>query len=166
MARAAIIEEGFELPDLQVELHDPMDGAAYRVDFLWTCPDGRRIIGELDGWEKYLDPAMTEGRGTLGVLVAERQRESRITMSGASVVRFSYRQVRDHGYLARLLAAYGVPRALERTEGRETPHEPSSASWKMAHRGTWMDCIRHTPNGAPSAKAGRDFARSAFFRSR
>lgn len=151
MARAAIIEEGFELPDLQVELHDPMDGAAYRVDFLWTCPDGRRIIGELDGWEKYLDPAMTEGRGTLGVLVAERQRESRITMSGASVVRFSYRQVRDHGYLARLLAAYGVPRALERTEVGRRPmsRAPRRGRWRIEAHGWTVFVTRRTMHRRP-----------------
>lgn len=151
MARAAVIEEGFQLPELQVELRDPMDGATYRVDFLWTRPDGRRIIGELDGWEKYLNPAMTEGRGTLGTLVAERQRESRITMSGASVVRFSYRQARDHGYFARLLAAYGVPRALERAEVgvRPTARAPRRGRWRIETRGWVVFVTRRTARRRP-----------------
>lgn len=160
MVRAAVIEEGFQLPNLQVELHDPLDGTTYRVDFLWTQPDGHHIIGELDGWEKYLSPTMTEGRGTLGALVAERQRESRITMSGASVVRFSYRQVRDHGYFARLLAAYGVPRALKRAEvGRRptgTGRAPRRGRWRIEANGWVVFVTRRTARRRP----GRDEASS------
>jgi len=151
MARAAIIEGGFQLPDLQVELYDPMDGASYRVDFLWTRPDGRRVIGELDGWEKYLNPAMTGGRGTLGALVAERQRESRITMGGASVMRFSYRQVMDRGYFARLLAAYGVPRTLGRAEvgRRPTSRAPRRGRWRIEANGWIVFVTRRTTHRRP-----------------
>jgi hypothetical protein len=112
IARAAMIELGFEAPELQAGFRDPVDGRAYRVDFLWRLPDGSMVAGELDGREKYASPAMAKGRTPLEVLTAERRREARLTALGIRVVRFSFAEVRDARYLRRLLEAYGIPRAV------------------------------------------------------
>lgn len=112
VARAVMIEEGFQLPDLQVEIPDPMNPAkAYRVDFLWKTWSGELIAGELDGMVKYRTPRFMGGRSLEGVLLDERERESRLSAAGIRVVRFKYSQVLDTGYFARLLDRYGVPRA-------------------------------------------------------
>lgn len=111
VARAAIIELGFAIPQLQKEFTDPLDGSTYRVDFLWNTEDGGLIIGELDGNQKYNDPAFMNGKDVTGVLRAERQRESRLTASGARVCRFSPSDVGNRPYFAKILEAFGVPRA-------------------------------------------------------
>ena len=109
LARAAMIELGFMLPELQAEFRDPIDGNVYRVDFLWRLPGGACVIGELDGREKYVNPSMTKGRTTVEVFAAERRRESRLTAWGVKVLRFSLGEVFDRPYFARLLVTYGIP---------------------------------------------------------
>jgi len=111
IARAAMIDLGFAVPELQTEFVDPVSGTSYRVDFLWTRPDGKRVIGELDGRQKYEDPSFMGGRDLVGVLTDERRRESRLTASGASVCRFSFADVCNRPRFERLLSLYGVPRA-------------------------------------------------------
>ena len=113
MSRAQMLLYGFKEPELQVEFEDPMNPRRkYRVDFLWRVSDTEAIVGELDGHDKYVDPTMTGGRTTEQVLLAERQRESRILGSrGIRIVRFTYAQMRDAGYFEDLLDTYGVPRA-------------------------------------------------------
>ena len=109
IARARMIELGFVAPELQAEFTDPMTGLTSRVDFLWELPDGSRVIGELDGRRKYVDPEMTGGRAMLDVLADERLRESRLTRN-ARVLRFSYYDLQRPRYFARLLDSFGVPR--------------------------------------------------------
>ena len=110
-ARAFFIVQGFQLPDLQVEIVDPADPTrVYRVDFYWLLPDGRVIIGEFDGKQKYVDERMLGDRTTVDALVAERQRESHLTLAGCPVVRFTYDDLQHPRQLERLLAVAGVPR--------------------------------------------------------
>lgn len=113
MARGTMIELGYEIPDLQVEVASPVDGALYRVDFMWRgCGLRRPIIGELDGMKKY---AMREETGEEPKIVRafsnERMRESRLTLTDASVLRFRFADVLDRHRFARLLDAYGVPKS-------------------------------------------------------
>ena len=113
IARATMIEQGFQLPRLQVEIIDPLDSSAtYRVDFLWELENGQIVIGEFDGREKYRNPIMTGGRDAVDVLADERLRESRLGATGARVVRFSFADVRNVSCFVRLLEAYGIPRTL------------------------------------------------------
>lgn len=114
IARATMIQHGFMLPELQVVIRDPISGQQRRVDFFWELPGGRRVIGELDGRQKYVDPAMTNGRDAIGILADERLRESRLTLN-APVMRFSYRDVvADNGRrLARIMDAFGIPRTRD-----------------------------------------------------
>ena len=113
MSRAQMLLCGFVEPKLQVEHVDPINPRKkYRVDFQWDLSDTEVLVGELDGHDKYVDPAMTGGRTTEDVLLAERQRESRILGSrGIRVVRFTYAQMRDQSFFENLLDTYGVPRA-------------------------------------------------------
>ena len=111
VARAVMWELGFAAPILQFEVQDPIEpGRTYRVDFCWVLDDGTLVFGELDGGEKYLDPAMTMGRDAIDVMRDERRREARLTAGQGRVVRFSMRDVADREGFARLLDTYGVPR--------------------------------------------------------
>lgn len=119
MARAVMVEQGFMMPKLQVEVPDPLNPPdTYRADFLWELADGTRVAGEFDGHEKYVNPKMTGGRDAIEVLADERQRESRLGARGLRVVRFSYRDVVNEGKLVRLLELYGIPRGPARPGGR------------------------------------------------
>lgn len=121
MARAAMIEQGFALPELQVTLPDPVDASRFfRVDFLWTLPDGSRVIGEFDGKEKYEAEEMTGGRSAEEVRAAERQRESRLTLLGMPVVRFEPADLRRPALFARKLRVAGIPQ----DERRSFPTDP------------------------------------------
>lgn len=112
VARGTMIELGYQLPELQVEFGNPLDVThPFRVDFFWphAC-DGPPVIGELDGMDKYRNEEMLDGRTTVKALSDERIRESRLTMTGARVMRFHFGDVLDRVGFARLLDAFGVPK--------------------------------------------------------
>ena len=111
--RGIMIDLGFALPELQVEIEDSLcPGAMKRVDYLWRRCDGKVIIAELDGMGKY-QPQKPGGGGGLdhavSVLAAERRREARINLTGATVVRFSLTEALGEHYLFRHLSEAGVP---------------------------------------------------------
>lgn len=111
IARAVMYEHGFEMPDLQVEIDDPLEpGRKYRSDFFWMLADGSLVAGELDGRAKYADPSLTGTRSAIDVLADERLRESRIAASGVRAMRFSYRDAVTEKPLIRLMEAFGIPR--------------------------------------------------------
>lgn len=112
MARGTMIELGFEVPELQVPIDNPLDaGHPFRVDFMWRDPElCRPVIGELDGMDKYGNEDMLKGRTTLQVLSDERVRESRLTLVDARVMRFHFADVLNRAGFARLLDGFGVPR--------------------------------------------------------
>lgn len=109
IARAAMIDLGFVVPELQTPYFDPVSGMTFRADFSWALPEGKTVLGEMDGLIKYTDESMTGG-DTIGAFVRERQRESRLTIGGRSVVRFTPAQVGDRPYFERLLDSYEIPR--------------------------------------------------------
>ena len=114
--RAVIMMLGFETPDLQRKVNDPLSPSGeYRVDFAWDLPDGSVVYGELDGKEKYVDPEMTRGKPIGDTLLKERRREARITIGDApvKVMRFSFAEVFDWKYFELLLETYGIPRVDE-----------------------------------------------------
>ena len=110
--RGIIIQEGFLPPAmLQAEFADPLEPRrSVRVDLLWELPDGRNVVGELDGMGKYTDVGMLMGRSTAEALVSERQRESHLTALGMPVARFLSRRLYEPGYVAGVLNAYSIPR--------------------------------------------------------
>lgn len=109
VARARMLAMGFLLPELQVEIPNPVDPRdSFRVDFFWRLPGGD-VAGELDGHEKYTNPQMTGGRDLLQVMSDERLRESRLTGANVKVMRFGYKDVWDTRRFRHLLTSYGVP---------------------------------------------------------
>ena len=109
--RAYLIAQGYQIPELQVEFPNPTDPAhPYRVDFFWGLIGPRGTIGEFDGMGKYRDPQLLNGRTTIEVLVAERQRESRLTLLGHPVLRFTYQDLLHPIRLSRALESAGIPR--------------------------------------------------------
>ena len=111
IARAVMIEQGFMLPALQVEIPDPLNpGSTFRVDFAWLRSDGRVIVGECDGRKKLLDPGLAKGRSPQQVLDEQRKREGLITAYDVSVVRLTFEEALGEGELVRKLDFYGVPR--------------------------------------------------------
>lgn len=115
VARATMIKLGYQIPELQIDIPNSVDPSKpYRVDFYWHLQDGP-VAGELDGHDKYIDPAMTNGRNVLEILTAERLRESRISGSHVKVLRFSYNEVCHYQTFSHLLDVFGIP------GGREVP---------------------------------------------
>ncbi len=111
MARAAMIELGFAVPELQVEVTRPLEPSrTYRIDFCWTLQDGSRVFGEFDGNVKYEDPRLLKGRSAARVLADEQHRESQLTLLGAPMLRLCYRDIMDPARLASILSSYGIPR--------------------------------------------------------
>ena len=112
IARAVMIDQGYMVPDLQVEVGNRVDSKdVYRVDFRWKLDDGE-VYGELDGRDKYVDPQMTGGRDVVDVLRDERRRESYISGNGAKILRFSYKEVMRTGRFRHLLNSFGIPSGL------------------------------------------------------
>ena len=109
-ARALMIERGWQTPELQVELFDPVEpGRPYRVDYLWRVGD-RLIIGEFDGFVKS-EKAAEEGK-LAKAQFDERQRESRLSLlDNCRIVRLCWDDLRDPAKLDRKLKVAGVPRA-------------------------------------------------------
>lgn len=108
-ARGLLYMLGYTLPELQVEIDLPPHlGGTRRVDFMWRLPGGGAVIGEFDGKEKY-----HENDGVnLEAFYRERQRESRLSITGARIMRFGFDDLKEPGRFSRLLDAYGIPRAL------------------------------------------------------
>lgn len=114
IARAAMIEGGFVMPDLQVEIPRPLEPwRTYRPDFRWEREDGTQVLGEFDGVVKYEDSSMRDGRSTLQVLADERKRESQLSVYGMPIVRFGWKDVMDRTAFWRLLKLFGIPQRDE-----------------------------------------------------
>lgn len=132
IARAAMIRQGFALPELQVALPQPLNPRrTYRVDFLWTRLDGSKVIGEFDGMQKYEDKALRGGRSSLRVLADEQHREAQLTLYGMPIVRFSYKDVANTGRFVELLNRYGIPRSDEAARAERRLAHSRSASAQM-----------------------------------
>lgn len=113
--RAFFIVSGYQVPDLQVEVPDPLDPSRlYRVDFIWYLPGGVVIIGEFDGRVKYEDEGMLKGRSAEEVVWEEKDRESRLTWGrDARIVRLNWDDFKHPASLQKKLDAAGVPRSQE-----------------------------------------------------
>ena len=110
LARGIMIEEGFCEPELQVEYVDPLTGCVSRVDYRWILKDGSVLLAEHDGNVKFEDPRMLGSRTVAAAARDERLRESRLTVGGARIMRFTPAMVHDRAAFVQLLELYGVPR--------------------------------------------------------
>ena len=108
---ATMAEEGMMLPEQQAEFSDMHNaGQLYRVDYLWKLPDGRLIVGELDGQQKYVDVSMTNGRSVEGVVVRERNRQEALKAGGVTqIVRWFFADAVRRSPMIDKLTAAGVP---------------------------------------------------------
>lgn len=114
--RAFFIAYGFPVPELQVEFRDPLDPSqVFRVDYFWRLEDGTCVIGELDGKGKYTLQT-GEGRKSVDPFVAERQRESHLTMLGHKVLRFTFNELKEPGKLVEKMRLAGIPRQADLAE--------------------------------------------------
>ena len=114
--RAFFIAYGFPMPELQVEFRDPLDPSqVFRVDYFWKLEDGTCVIGELDGKGKYTLQAGKD-RKSVDPFVAERQRESHLTMLGHKVLRFTFDELKDPGKLVEKMRLAGIPQQAELAE--------------------------------------------------
>ena len=114
--RAFFIAYGFPVPELQVEFRDPLDPSqVFRVDYFWRLEDGTCVIGELDGRGKYT--LQDDGdRESVDPFVAERQRESHLTMLGHKVLRFTFDELKNPGKLAEKMRLAGIPQRADLAE--------------------------------------------------
>lgn len=122
IAKAAIIDLGFQSPLQQVEFSDqagnsqhdhqrPTPKDTYRVDFLWMGEDGY-IVGEFDGVGKYYTGGEDIHSQVSRTIDRERARDTHLYQLGAKrVVHFDYRMVMNRPAFQQLLLKAGVPRA-------------------------------------------------------
>jgi hypothetical protein len=85
LSRCVFREQDIEMPESQVWIAVDADVPQYRVDFYWRR---YRVIGEVDGKMKYLNP---EERWL------EKRREEHLMDDDHEVVRWSYADVRNRG---------------------------------------------------------------------
>lgn len=110
LMRGTIYEEEFVMPRIQVPVKDPQTGADYRADFVWKLDDGRIIVAEYDGTEKYVNPDMTNNRSIQQMVVKERERDAGLRRAGATdVVHLSFSEVYERIPLRIKLLKAGVP---------------------------------------------------------
>lgn len=109
-ARGVLHDLGYPVSDIQ-RAFPCLDDArrSHRTDFIWTCGDGGLVVGELDGTRKYVDPAMTDGRGIRAVVDDERDRQRCLERQCAGVVRMYYGDLDRPWLLRQRLDAAGVP---------------------------------------------------------
>lgn len=103
LARARFRQLGFEQPQLQVSIS--IDGATYRVDFLWETAG---VVAEFDGWKKY-------DQGFTAAMQQEKAREDAIRSTGLLIVRFYWEDLMQPGCtrLVQLLTRARVPRITQ-----------------------------------------------------
>ncbi|NMM98375.1 hypothetical protein G1C97_1327 [Bifidobacterium sp. DSM 109959] len=87
MMRGCIVDRNFAIPLLQVEFDNPGNPAMpYRVDFCWKLADGRIIVAEFDGMEKYADTSNRYRASLQAKMEYERRREQDLKEQGITVV--------------------------------------------------------------------------------
>ncbi|WP_142110975.1 hypothetical protein [Rarobacter incanus] len=110
LSRARFIEHRIGIPRLQ-EVIRLRNGKAYRVDFYW--PD-QRIIGEFDGFQKYVDSQAPSIDHQIAVQEQERVRHNQLHRAGYTIVRWTWKEALEFTTLPTLLAEAGVPMARTR----------------------------------------------------
>lgn len=105
--RARLIELGYQLPELQVSVEDPLcPGRTYEIDMGYPMGGGWLFI-EFDGEAKRGDDMSSIRRS----LSRERKRESRLTLLRHPILRIGWEDLADDARLRGLLDAFGAPRA-------------------------------------------------------
>ena len=95
---------GLPMPMLQVPFRDSRGLIGY-VDFWWPQFN---VIGEFDGFGKYLREELRAGRSTADVVLAEKAREDRLRALGPTVTRWGWATARSPALIGRHLREAGV----------------------------------------------------------
>lgn len=109
LSRAAIHELGFVVPEPQRDVYDAAGQWIARVDHWW---EEITLAGEFDGKSKYSSGFRKPGDSWQDVLVREKEREDAIRRTGAGVMRWVWKDIRDLPRFERLLVHHGVPRRM------------------------------------------------------
>ncbi|MFC4245261.1 hypothetical protein ACFOYW_17970 [Gryllotalpicola reticulitermitis] len=104
-SRVLIHELGFPPPVLQQPWFDA-EGHIGDTDFWWPEHD---LVGEFDGYVKFIKAEFTRGRSVDQVVLAEKTREDRIRARGPRFARWDTPYLRAPRRLARLLVDAGLP---------------------------------------------------------
>lgn len=104
LSRALMLQGGFPDPELQHEFWDER-GLVGRVDFFWPQ---LRLIGECDGNEKYVNPAMSHGSGAGERIWQEKNREDRLRALGFQVLRWRWADLMEPARFRRMLMGAGL----------------------------------------------------------
>lgn len=104
LSRVGIHRLGLPHPVLQARFVDA-GGLIGIVDFWW--PDAE-VIGEFDGFGKYLREEFAAGRTAAEVVLEEKRRENRLRARGPRVARWGWEEARDRSALRRILAEAGL----------------------------------------------------------
>jgi hypothetical protein len=106
LGRVRFEELGFQIPELQVRFD--VAGRTYYVDYFWR---GVRKIGEFDGHIKYTRAAVMNGQDVVGVVLAEKDRESLLRPFVYSFDRWGWDLALNASAFYRFLCERDVPRA-------------------------------------------------------
>lgn len=107
-SRVVIYQLGYEVPDLQVRHF--YEGGYYDVDFEWP-PGPRRprpLIGEFDGYGKYVKPEYLGRMKSGDAVVKEKRREDVLRRQGSDFARWGWPEVRHPAELDRILRESGL----------------------------------------------------------
>jgi hypothetical protein len=112
-SRVSIALAGFPAPVLQQ--HFVVDGRDVWTDFFW---ERERAIGECDGQQKYVDPALRGGRTLEEVLLAEKAREDGLRRQVLSFQRWGSAEAFSPTRLRPKLLEMGLRPSAPRLRGR------------------------------------------------
>lgn len=145
ISRAAIEWLGFESPEVQYEFS--YEGFDDRSDFFWLR---RRIVGETDGYAKYLADTPEE---TVASIVAEKKREDRLRRHTDGFARWDYKDAINATPLLEKLLAAGLPLARPGQPAMlaTLKHNPRSLPWKPGV-GAGTSARNREPGETPIAK--------------
>jgi hypothetical protein len=107
-SRVTIYQLGYEVSELQVRhLHD---SGWYDVDFKWPARPWmkRPVIGEFDGYGKYVKEEYAGSSDPGRVVVLEKRREDVLRRQGNDVARWGWPEVRHPQRLDRILRESGL----------------------------------------------------------
>lgn len=105
LSRVVMHMLGAPAPILQQPFYDRYGLIGY-VDFWW--PE-LNLVGEFDGYGKYLREDLLAGQSTADAVIAEKRREDRLRRCGPRVTRWDWSVARSLPRLGRHLAEAGLP---------------------------------------------------------
>lgn len=114
--RVFFIAYGFPVPELQAEFRDPLDPSPGVSRRLFLAARGRDVCHRRARRKGEVHLAERRGPGVGRPIVAERQRESHLTMLGHKVLRFTFNELKDPGKLVEKMRLAGIPRRPDLAE--------------------------------------------------